>query len=860
MNSPWTSCSKFILLLLTGLLTVGVASAAEVTVEVRPKEVFVGETAHLVITSDEEIPSVSELPKLPHVDWLGGGLRNEQRTIINGRRRYRGSLTLPFRINAEGTVVIPSFQVEVSGKTYNTDPLECNAKQRKVETGGGREATLDELFFARVALGAGEGAVTRPVFVGEEVPVSIQVYVSDLLDARGLAYPEVSVENAAFRDFSDQNPQSPRFLRAEESRKIDNGLAFHVVTFEARLTPTGTGALSGGGRVVGTFGVRRERPRSIGGRPDPFDNAFFDEFFGSRTVNQAASFTLPNLTVQALPDAPESAGLVLGLVGEWELRARLSADNVELGAPVSLVLNAEGRGNPHAFDPPELTIPGFRVHGPEVERRDNGRRSRIQATWVLVPEAVDTQLPKLVFSVFDPSKQTYVSKDFNLPLKLKPSSRSAHETGVVQVNGTNGTAHYSPSSLNQPQQNILYLKDTVGNFFERPLWRHRIWFSIAFVILGIAQLGVGFLVRLRQDRLAGSETLRRRDWARKRRRRMVGRVRRASESDRARIVREEVVPWLAALHGLPPGATAGDVASSVQNDDSELAEIIMAADHADYSPELRAKVNDPSLIRRLRRAQVFLLVGCVYLMALFPAHAQTAPPDSPNTKTSVESIFHSAMTAYDQGRFEDAYQGFNITRERTGETANLLYNIANSAYQLGQKFEAIALYERALRLAPRDSDIRGNLEFLRRDLGLPLLHNPQSPGQLIVEFRDRLRPDEWALVASIVLCALLVLVSLRIARRRRVFSYTVFFLLTVFVLAVVSFLWQSRTTYRAGAHAVVAGAATGLTAPSSLAEPAELVLKGGENVRLLETRAEWCRIRVDQAEAWLPMDSVFMVW
>jgi Na+/H+ antiporter NhaA len=85
-------------------------------------------------------------------------------------------------------------------------------------------------------------------------------------------------------------------------------------------------------------------------------------------------------------------------------------------------------------------------------------------------------------------------------------------------------------------------------------------------------------------------------------------------------------------------------------------------------------------------------------------------------------------------------------------------------------------------------------------------------------------------------------------------------LLVVFLVVLGAFLWQSRTTYRAGTHAVVAGAVTGLTAPSSLAEPAELVLKGGESVRVLETRTAWVRIRVDQAESWLPRDDVFMVW
>ena len=836
---------------------------ADVTVEVRPKEVFVGEPAHLVITSDEEIPSVSELPKLPQLDWLGGGMRNEQRTIINGRRRYRGSLTFPFRINAEGTVVIPPFKVEVSGRTFMTESVRCTAKQRTVETGGGREATLDELFFVRPSLGTEENGSTRPVFVGEEVPLSVRVYVSDRLDARGLSYPEISVENAAFRDFSEQNPQSPRFLRAEESRKIEDGLAFHVVAFEARLTPTGPGILSGGGRVVGTFGVRRERPRTTSGRPDPFDSAFFDDFFGSRSVKKAASFTLPNLTVLALPEAPESAGWVLGLVGEWGVSARLSTDTVEVGAPVSLILTAEGRGNPHAFDPPELELPGFRVHGPEIERQDNGRRSRIQATWVLVPEDENARLSELAFSVFDPSVQTYVTKNFNLPLTVRPSTRPVSGNDPVKVNGGNGVSDAGGASetVNQPQQDILYLKNNLGNLVERPLWQHRIWWCVFLLVIGFVQLGIGYLVRLRRERMADSETLRRREWARRRRRRVVSRVRRASDTDRARVVRDEVVPWLAALRGLPPGATAGEVAGSIRDDAPELAEMIMAADHAEYSPELRSKVNDPSLSRLLRRVQLVFLFGVACMLATTASIAQTQGESSTTEPlASGNPSFEQAIGAYDKGRFEDAYQEFQRVRERVGETANLLYNIANSAYQMGNKFEALALYERALRLSPRDSDIRGNLEFLRRDLGLTALHNPQNPVQLVVELRDRLRPDEWLLVASFAMCALLVAMSLQLSRSRRLFSMSVSILLAVVLVAAGSLLLQLRTTYRSDRHGVVAGAATGVTAPSSLAQPAQLVLKGGEMVEVLETRSEWVRIRVDQAEAWLPRDAVFMVW
>lgn len=849
-NSCTTMLRGVIGLVVVVIILAPVSSPAALTIEVSPKEVFVGETARLVIQSDRAVPTVSEVPTLPAVEWLGGGLRNQQRTIINGESMFRGSLALPFRVQAEGTVVIPSFEVTVDGETHQTDPVEVVAKRRTVATGGGGEATLEELFFARVRVGTGEATVDA-VYVGEEVPIVIDVYMSDRLDVRGLGFPEIEVENGAFRDFSKRNPQAPRFFRADETRRIEDGLAFRVVTFEARLTPTGPGTLTGGGRVVATFGMRRERPRTIPGRPDPFDPAFFDEFFGSRTLQQPTSFTIPATPVRPLPPPPSDAGVVLGLVGDWNLDASLSKSEVPEGEPVSLTLQAEGGGNPHAFEPPDLSVPGFRVHGPEVVRGDGIDRSQVKATWVLVPEGKNVKLGALKFSIFDPATKTYRTSVFDLPLTVTRSERPT-PTGSA-VAGAKDNEGDGQSAKSQTQHDILYLKTRVGANVVLPLWQRRLLFDTAIVLIGGMVLVAGCMVRIRRERFAVDESLRRRDWARRNRSRLLRRLKHSSGAQRATLIREEIVPWLAALRGLPPGATARDVADTLKYEDDTLATMILEAEHSAYVPG-GSNVAENTLLKRLRRLNVWVLLCGVAIV--LGANAGRAADSSISTDP-----FDAAVTAYDEGRFELAYEGFNAAIDRHGETPNLLYNLANCAYQMGDRSEALAKYQRALRLAPRDPDILGNLEFVRHQVGLPPLHDPQNPRQLVVELRDRLRPDEWLTLACLLLGAALAFAGVRLATARRGSGVIAAVLAGVAAICCVAVVLQYRTTYRSESHAVAAGGVTPLTAPSELAEPVEaMVVRGGENVRVLERRGDWRRIRIGQAEGWVQRDNLFIVW
>lgn len=79
--------------------------------------------------------------------------------------------------------------------------------------------------------------------------------------------------------------------------------------------------------------------------------------------------------------------------------------------------------------------------------------------------------------------------------------------------------------------------------------------------------------------------------------------------------------------------------------------------------------------------------------------------------------FQSAVAAYGKGDYKQAIEGFEVLVGE-GLSASLLYNLGNSYARNGQVGRAILNYERALRLAPEDSDIRGNLDLVRREQGL----------------------------------------------------------------------------------------------------------------------------------------------
>jgi len=128
-----------------------------------------------------------------------------------------------------------------------------------------------------------------------------------------------------------------------------------------------------------------------------------------------------------------------------------------------------------------------------------------------------------------------------------------------------------------------------------------------------------------------------------------------------------------------------------------------------------------------------------------------------------QSLFQKATSAYGNGQYTQAITGFE-TLVQEGLSAPLLYNLGNSYVQDGQIGKAILNYERALRLAPGDSDIRGNLELVRKDKGL--FQEERSYGQRFIAL---LGLNQWLALGTLafVLGAGIVLLPFSFGLRLR---------------------------------------------------------------------------------------------
>jgi tetratricopeptide (TPR) repeat protein len=217
-----------------------------------------------------------------------------------------------------------------------------------------------------------------------------------------------------------------------------------------------------------------------------------------------------------------------------------------------------------------------------------------------------------------------------------------------------------------------------------------------------------------------------------------------------------------------------------------------------------------------------------------------------------------ANSLYDAGRFAEAAASYERARASGLDGADVLYNLGNSyacAHQLGR---ALAAYRAALRIAPRDRDVRHNLEQVsaqRADL-------PPTPVSFFSAWADGLldRVTRNELVTTALLlwwaCCALGMAALRgWGRRRRVLA----------ALGAVCVLWALATAATVAAQVRGWGnppafiAAEGAQLRSGPGERFEAsgTLSDGAQVQIVGRSGMWLELVVGEGRhAWVVRDQV----
>ncbi len=328
-----------------------------------------------------------ELPPLTNLKVLGGPSTSDQFQWVNGQTRHSVSFIYTLRAEAPGPAEIPSFDVTVGGRTFQTDPIRIEvAEAPRGRPAPGRApapggvAANDVFLEARIA--------QDEVWVGEPVSLSVTLYSAVRVGLDALEEPSLS---EFWVEQDDVNPEA-------ESRRVQLG-----------------------GRSYRAYPLKRSVliPSSAGEHTiEPFvgqlsvqvsDGSFFSFGRSQPVVRKTEAL---KIRVRALPQAGRPADFSRA-VGRFEMSVEMDRDEATVDDAVALEVSVSGEGFLKPVQPPAIDAPpDLKVFPPRDTERMTIRGGRMVSRkdweWVVVPLAAgELRMPPVRFSYFDTEAGTY---------------------------------------------------------------------------------------------------------------------------------------------------------------------------------------------------------------------------------------------------------------------------------------------------------------------------------------------------------------------------------------------------------------------------------------------------------------------
>jgi len=218
------------------------------------------------------------------------------------------------------------------------------------------------------------------------------------------------------------------------------------------------------------------------------------------------------------------------------------------------------------------------------------------------------------------------------------------------------------------------------------------------------------------------------------------------------------------------------------------------------------------------------------------------------------AAFAEANKLYEQGKFAEAAKSYDAIRASGLVSPALLFNLGNAWFKSGETGRAIATYQEAMRLTPRDPDLQANLRFAR-----------ESAGTRTVEplWRRWLRSftlNEWVVGGAVFLWAwlgFLITSTLRPEWRSWLATWRRLALLgLVIATALTVAVLVDRFGHRVAV--VIADEAVVRLGPLDDSQ-SHFTLRDGAEVEVLDHNGDWFQVRdVQQRIGWVKAQQVLI--
>ena len=390
------------------------ADGVEATVS--STEVVSGNPVQLQITATGDDAQFPDIQIIDGHSVIGtNSASNSSYSFINGKMKSVHTTTRTYTFIPNQNVTIPSYEVQIDGKSYKTDPIEIKMVKSNAPLG-----QSDEIFSLQMR------ASKTKVMVGESLMVTVYfalkngVRLSQDIQYNAPAFPGFMVTEG-----EEQNAYIKGNYQIQEVR--------YILTAQQEGNFTATPAMA-------KVGIADRSRRDI-----------FGMSIGTKWKQMASN----TLQIEVLPQAQES-----DLIGDFTLNATIDAQEVKANKPVNLTVKIEGKGNLESFEFPKYEIDGVTVYSDEakIETKvvDGELHSAYSKSFAFISEE-DFSIPSRSFSMLSSEdrqlKELHVNA-YDIKIKGSPAtplaSETAHTNGVVQTN----IAQPSPMQEESKEQKV----------------------------------------------------------------------------------------------------------------------------------------------------------------------------------------------------------------------------------------------------------------------------------------------------------------------------------------------------------------------------------------------------------------------
>lgn len=226
-----------------------------------------------------------------------------------------------------------------------------------------------------------------------------------------------------------------------------------------------------------------------------------------------------------------------------------------------------------------------------------------------------------------------------------------------------------------------------------------------------------------------------------------------------------------------------------------------------------------------------------------------------------DALFQQATDLYNKGNYQKALNNYAKIEASGQVSAALFYNMGNVHYKLSNVAESIYYYEKALTLAPQDTDIKNNLKFAQNMTVDAITPLPKTSIQRF--FNNTIGSynyEGWGVISLVLMGVLIIsflVYMLTDASAAKRISFIVGCVMILTVITSWSFAFTQLNTSKNTVYAIVFAEEVAVkNEPNQIGEDA-FILHKGTKLQVLETLNTWQKVKLaDGKTGWLQKQAV----